>query len=182
MKKSFDYEIVRSARKTIGIEVKQGKVTVRAPRTALKRDIEAFVRLKEAWILKHLEKQREAADVEALSEEALKRLADEALRVIPERVAYYALLIGVDYGRITVRNQRTRWGSCSSQGNLNFNCLLVLTPVEVMDSVIVHELCHRKEMNHSKRFYDEVLKVYPEYHKWHGWLKDNGGRLLRLLG
>ena len=97
-------------------------------------------------------------DVQPLSEEDMKALADKAVRIIPERVRYYAPLIGVTYGRITIRNQRTRWGSCSAKGNLNFNCLLMLAPPEVLDSVVVHELCHRKEMNHSKQFYEEVRR------------------------
>ena len=111
----------------------------------------------------------------------LEKLAREAVRVIPARVAYFAPLVGVTYGRITIRNQRSRWGSCSSKGNLNFNCLLMLAPPEVLDSVIVHELCHRIEMNHSGRFYEEVLRVFPDYWKWHGWLKKNGPELIRRM-
>lgn len=113
--------------------------------------------------------------------EELKTLTDRAKQVFPARVAYYAPLVGVSYGRITVRHQRTRWGSCSSKGNLNFNCLLMLAPPEVIDSVVVHELCHRKVMNHSKRFYAEVLRVFPEYRKWQKWLRLNGSALMRRM-
>ena len=67
------------------------------------------------------------------------------------------------------------------QSNLNFNCLLMLAPPEVIDSVVVHELCHRKEMNHSPRFYAEVYRVFPEYDKWNKWLKENGGSLLSRM-
>lgn len=88
---------------------------------------------------------------------------------------YYAPKIGVTYNIITIRCQRTRWGSCSSKGNLNFNCLLALFPNEVIDSVVVHELCHRKHMNHSPQFYAEIEKVFPEYKRYHTWLNDNGG-------
>ena len=116
-----------------------------------------------------------------LSAAEIRELADRALAVIPERVAYYAPKVGVTYGRTTIRNQRTRWGSCSSKGNLNFNCLLMLTPPEALDSVVVHELCHLKEMNHSKRFYAEVLRVFPDYWKWDKWLKDNGPALIRRM-
>ena len=87
----------------------------------------------------------------------MKALADQAVKTIPERVRYYAPLIGVTYGKITIRNQRTRWGSCSSKGNLNFNCLLMLAPPEALDSVVVYELCHRKEMNHSKMKWNQLM-------------------------
>ena len=112
-----------------------------------------------------------------LSEEEIRQLKREARRVIPQRVAFYAEKVGVNYGRISVRAQKTKWGSCSAEGNLNFNYLLMLAPPEVLDSVVVHELCHRKEMNHSDRFYAEVLRVYPEYKKYWRWLKENGSLL-----
>ena len=96
-------------------------------------------------------------------------------------MAHYAPLVGVSYGRITIRCQRTRWGSCSSKGNLNFNCLLMLAPPEVLDCIVVHELCHRKEMNHSQRFYAEVLRVMPDYRERYKWLKENGHMLMAML-
>ncbi|HAN50208.1 MAG TPA: metal-dependent hydrolase, partial [Lachnospiraceae bacterium] len=89
--------------------------------------------------------------------------------------------MGVDYGRITIRHQKTRWGSCSGKGNLNFNCLLMLTPPEVQEYVIVHELCHRKEMNHSYRFWAEVEDVLPDYRVQEQWLKTNGGALIGAM-
>ena len=82
---------------------------------------------------------------------------------------------------LTIRNQRTRWGSCSGKKNLNFNCLLMLAPPEVLDSVVVHELCHILEMNHSKRFYAHVLRVYPDYYRDHKWLKEHGTELMRRM-
>ena len=102
----------------------------------------------------------------------------QAVEVVPKRVAHYAARMGVTYGRITIRHQRTRWGSCSSNGNLNFNCLLMLAPPEVLDYVVVHELCHRKYMNHSKQFWAEVAKVMPDYKKCERWLKEEGSLLI----
>ena len=93
------------------------------------------------------------------------------------RVAYYAEKLGVSYGKITLRQQKTRWGSCSSEKNLNFNWKLILAPPEVLDYVVVHELCHLKEMNHSKAFWDEVGKVMPNYETHKLWLKENGWKL-----
>ncbi len=84
----------------------------------------------------------------------------------------------MSYGRITLRCQKTRWGSCSAKKNLNFNILLMLTPAEVIDSVIVHELCHLVEMNHSPRFYKLVYAAYPEYDCFNRWLKDNGAAIM----
>lgn len=133
------------------------------------------------WLAEKNGKPKNADSVEPLSMDEIRALADQALKVIPERVKYYAPKVGVTYGRITIRNQRSKWGSCSGKGNLNFNCLLMLTPPEVLDSVVVHELCHRKEMNHSEKFYSEVLRVFPDYWKWDKWLKENGNLLMMRM-
>ncbi len=175
-------QVIRSRRRTISAEIKNGALVVRAPLICSDSEIRQFVQKHRQWIEKHLamaDAQKNNAAVQgALTIEQIEELGQKAVQVIPERVRYYAPLIGVTYGRITIRCQRTRWGSCSSKGNLNFNCLLMLAPPEVLDSVVVHELCHRKEMNHSDRFYEEILKVYPEYYKWHDWLRENGEMLL----
>ncbi|MDY5664377.1 MAG: SprT family zinc-dependent metalloprotease [Blautia sp.] len=182
----MDYKIIRSNRKSLGLEIKpDGQVIVRAPVRLSEREIRRFVKQHEDWLRKHLEivkqKQENRPEIEKLTMQEIRELADQALKVIPERVAYYAQKVGVSYGKITIRNQKSRWGSCSSKGNLNFNCLLMLTPPEVIDSVVVHELCHRKEMNHSDRFYAEVLRVFPDYWKWNKWLKENGGELIQRM-
>lgn len=182
----MDVMVIRSNRKTVAIQVnKDLSVTVRVPRRATQKDIERILKEKESWINKHIEKMKEkkaqydALEVKRLTNAEIQELADKALLIIPERVKYFAKLIGVDYGRITIRNQRTRWGSCSSKGNLNFNCLLMLTPPDVLDYVVVHELCHRKEMNHSKAFWNEVEKVLPNYKELVRWLKEEGSEIIR---
>lgn len=180
--------VIRSNRKTVAIQVNSDlSVTVRAPRSASEKDIEEILKKKEAWISKHIEKIKktkerlEAESTEKLTREKVIALAEEALKVIPERVEYFAKVIGVTYGKITVRNQKTRWGSCSSKGNLNFNCLLMLAPSEVLDYVVVHELCHRKQMNHSKAFWLEVEKVLPNYKEVRKWLKEEGSQMITLF-
>ena len=179
------YRIVRSKRKTISLQMGPDGLIVRAPWTATNTQIEEVVKRHAGWIEKQQNKISEAQKampaIEKLTMEEIRELADQAKKLIPKRVAYYAQLVVVNYGRITIRNQRSRWGSCSAEGNLNFNCLLMLAPLEVLDSVIVHELCHRKEPNHSKRFYAEVLRVYPDYWAWNKWLKDNGPMLIRRM-
>lgn len=180
--------VIRSNRKTVAIQVNSDlSVTVRAPRSASEKDIEEILKKKEAWISRHIEKIKkakerfEAEPTENLTREKVIALAEEALKVIPERVEYFAKVIGVTYGKITVRNQKTRWGSCSSKGNLNFNCLLMLAPPEVLDYVVVHELCHRKQMNHSKAFWLEVEKVLPNYKEVRKWLKEEGSQMITLF-
>ncbi len=175
---------IRSKRKTLAIQITDDGIVVRAPMRMTQRDILSFLNEKRGWIHKHRNKRVTALEnTEPLTAAELHALADKACEVIPKKVAYYAKLIGVNYGRITIRNQKTRWGSCSDKGNLNFNCLLMLMPDEVIDSVVVHELCHRKHMNHSKEFYAETERVFPDYKRCQKWLKDNGdaimGRMIR---
>ena len=178
-------KVVCAARKSISIQIKSDGIYVRAPLQMTDAEIVRFIDSKSSWIQKHLKliAERNAATnaLPAYTYEEMQVLADKALQVIPERVKHYARIIGVDYGNITIRNQRTRWGSCSSKGNLNFNCLLMLLPDEIIDSVVVHELCHRKHMNHSAQFYAEIERAFPDYQRCHKWLKENGGLFLSRL-
>ena len=174
----MEYTLIKSRRKTISLEVRADGVIVRAPNRTSKREADAFVQKHEEWIQKKKEqialKQAREQAAPKLSPEEREALARKAKETIPARAAYYAQLMGAQYGRITLRCQKTRWGSCSAKKNLNFNILLMLTPPEVVDSVVVHELCHLWEMNHSARFYERVYAVYPEYDRWNRWLKENG--------
>ena len=178
MQNEPEYELIKSSRKTLAAEIKQGRLIIRAPHQAADDDIRRFIQKNSQWIETHLAKSRSreaaAESIPKLTPEELHNLAQQALKVIPARAAYYAPLIGVTYGRITIRNQTSRWGSCSSKGNLNFNCLLMLALAEILDYVVVHELCHRKEMNHSKAFWAEVEKVLPDYRESVKWLKEKG--------
>ena len=179
----ISYQIIRSSRKTMSLEIKaDGSVVVRAPLRLSETKIQKFVEEKQEWILKNLEKiqKRDAQkkNVQKLSALERQHLQNKACVVIPRRVAYYAEKLGVSYGKITLRQQKTRWGSCAANGNLNFNWLLILAPPEVLDYVVVHELCHRMEMNHSQAFWKEVEKILPDYQERQKWLKDNGWRLM----
>lgn len=184
----YNIKIIRSNRKTVSLEIKPDmQIILRAPLFMAETDISRLIKDKSAWLDKHLEdlakKQAEAGKrfPKKLSYEEINGLADRAISEIPPRVTHFAGIIGVTYGRITIRNQHTRWGSCSVAGNLNFNCLLMLCPQGVIDYVVVHELCHIKEMNHSKRFWAEVEKVIPDYEQAKSWLKENGSRLISMI-
>lgn len=183
--RKWEAAVVRSNRKTMSLEITpQGTVLVRAPLHLPKEEIDRFLQEKSGWIEKHLarvENINRAGEEAPLSMEDIHALADKALQVIPPRVRQLAARMGVTYGRITIRNQQGRWGSCSSMGNLNFNCLLMLAPAEVLDYVIVHELTHRKEMNHSPAFWAQVEAVLPDYRLREKWLKTQGKVLLARM-
>ena len=182
----MEVEVIRSRRKTLSAQIRQGRVVVRAPLRTADAEIRQFLEKHRRWLEKHLAQAREMEETKAglhrLAPEEIRELKKQARRVIPERAAYYAPLIGVTYGPISIRCQKTRWGSCNAKGNLSFNCLLMLTPPGVIDSIVVHELCHRKVMNHSARFYTEVLKVLPEYRQHQKWLRDHGEMILAMAG
>jgi len=175
------YQIIKSDRKTIAIQIKpDGQVVVRCPKRMRIEEARRFVESKAVWIEKHLAK-RPPQDVAKYTPKEIEQLREQARKIVTERVRYYAPIIGVTYGQIAIRTQHTRWGSCSSKGNLNFNCLLALVPPEVLDYVVVHELCHRKELNHSDRFWREVERILFDYKIQRKWLKDNGGKLIAQL-
>lgn len=175
----IEYELIRSNRKTVTLQVKpDGSVVVRAPIRLAKYRIAKFVRDHEAWILiqqKKAEVYRE--HVHVITEEERREGIARAKKIFPERTAYFAKRMGVTYNRITIREQKTRWGSCSSAGNLNFNWKLVLMPPELLDYVVVHELAHRKEMNHSPRFWAVVENELPDYRERREKLKILGKQL-----
>ena len=181
------YDLIRTSRKTIAIQITlDGDVTVRAPRDCEKAEIDDLIRDRREWIEEKRaeflaqkreceKKQEQFPKITPESEREFRRLAKEK---IPKRVALFAEQVGVDYGKITIKDTKSRWGNCSYQGNLNFCWRLILAPEEVLDYIVVHELCHRLEMNHSARFWAEVKRVLPEYEKGKEWLKENGLALL----
>ena len=183
----IEYIIKKSRRTTISVQITPDqKLLVKAPAYTSIKEVEDFLREKRDWIIKQINRTKvtsqQAAQMGILSDKEIRKLKRDAKKIIPERVEYYAKLSGITYNRIFIRLQKSRWGSCSIEGNLNFNALLALMPLEVLDSVVVHELCHRRHMDHSKAFYDEVLKIFPDYKKWDKWLKQNGAAYQLRVG
>lgn len=181
----YEIEIIKSNRKTVSLEIKKrGTLTVRVPLYISDRKIQKILAEKDGWIQKHIRLSYEKpamASESCLSENEIERLKSLAMQVLPEMVQKYASVLAVDYGKVTIRSQKTRWGSCSGKGNLNFNCLLMLAPTYVQEYVVVHELAHRKEMNHSARFWAIVAQTFPEYQAARKWLKQNGSGLINRL-
>lgn len=182
------YEIVRSDRKTIALVLRPGgEVIVRAPRRTPLSVIEQYVRKNKDLIplyQKRMEERRR--DLlenygEPYTDDQLREFARQARKDLPPRVRKYAARIGVTYGKISIRCMRSQWGSCSANGNLSFNCLLMAAPEKARDYVVVHELCHRKQMNHSAGFWAEVEKYMPDYREPRKWLRDNGSALIARM-
>ena len=177
----FSPDIIKTDRRTISISVRpDGKVTVHAPIEMSLKEIEDFINEKAPWIEKNLQK----CDTNAkppLTEEEKEELKKQALEYFPKVVKKYADRLGLTFGKITVKTQKTRWGSCSSSGNLNFNALLMLMPPVVRESVVAHEVCHLKYMNHSKQFYNELLELFPRYYECDRFIKEHGMELVKRL-
>ena len=182
---SLPYEIIKSNRKSIGIEIKQGGcILVRIPKNLTKFQMDSILDKKQDWILETYLKQKDTPILrkETSSNPQLQYLEKQykkaAAEYIPKRVEYFISLTGGNYFRITIRDQKTRWGSCSSNGTLSFNWRLMLAPPHVLDYVVVHELCHLTYMNHSRDFWGKVEDVIPDYKIHKKWLKENGGTLI----
>lgn len=176
----IEVEVIRSKRRSMAIQIRtDGSVVARAPMHASDRAVKRFVSAHARWIADNrqemFERRKKLADNpydipawESLSA-ADKKIAKQK---IMEHVDYYANRMEIDYGSISMRNQKSRWGSCSSKGNLNFNYRLAYLPEELLDYVVVHELAHRRHMDHSAAFWEEVETYYPAYRKCRQMLND----------
>jgi predicted metal-dependent hydrolase len=182
----FEYSVVRSRRKSICIEIDRDlNIKVRAPLRMTDSQIQSFVDSRQNWIRSHLEiMQKRISNMSdeknpstALTDADIKALSEQARIYIPSRVEHFAQIIDVTYGRITIRHQKTRWGSCSSRGTLSFNYRLIYGPAGPLDYVVVHELCHLTHMNHSKDFWNMVERIMPDYRIYKQWLREHGQEL-----
>jgi hypothetical protein len=148
---------------TISINPERG-VSVSFPWLISQKKVERLVRDKGDWIVKNLLKSREESQNRLLNQGGRREYLnkrEEAYEIITEKLNYYNQFYNFDYKRVSIRNQRTRWGSCSSKKNLNFNYRVVFLPSELVDYLVVHELCHLEEMNHSKKFWALVEQTVP---------------------
>lgn len=180
------YDVVYSRRKTCAISIApEGEITLRLPLGTSEAEIRRLLLDKQHWLIIHwLEAQEHAArkpvsDLTDTQRAALeKRYIEAAREYFPKRAACFLPLTGGSFNRITIRDQKTRWGSCSAKGTLSFNWRLMLAPPAVLDYVVVHELCHLTHMDHSKAFWALVESVCPDYRVHRKWLKEHGHELV----
>ncbi|MBQ8782962.1 MAG: M48 family metallopeptidase [Clostridia bacterium] len=163
----IDYELKRSKRKTISIEIaKKCKVLVKAPYLLPKRTIDKFVTEHTDWIEKHIEIQKERNNnaPPELTEKETKELKKKAREYIVPKVNEFAEIMGLEYGDIKITSAKTRYGSCNTRThNLCFSFRLIQKPLPLVDYVIVHELAHIVHPNHSKAFYNYIEQFMPDY-------------------
>ena len=169
----MEYDVIYSDRKTISLSLKDGRLTVRAPRRTSRARIEEVIRSHAAWIEKHVKRQKERAErIPELTEEQIADLRKRARILLTARTEYFSKIMGLKYGRITITGAKTRFGSCNSKGNIAYSYRLMFYSEEAIDYVVVHELAHLVEMNHSPRFYAIVSKYLPDYKRRAAMLKN----------
>ena len=170
--------VIRSARKSLGLEVRDANtVLARIPTRVSDRELKAFVENHRSWILEKTEVMAEREEKRKSTPAPPPELLSKTDRMkiqlkIGKRVRHYCEAMGVTVGYVTVKNQKTRWGSCSAKGNVNFNYQLAFLPDELLDYVVIHELAHRRHMNHSRAFWAEVEKYCPDYLERRDQLKE----------
>jgi predicted metal-dependent hydrolase len=167
---TVEYEIRRHRRaKRMKLAVyNDGRVVLTLPWLARIKSAERFLEEKSQWVLDKL-KELGAKNHRPFSASGTRKdyllYKEQAREFVTRRLEHFNQFYGLKYNRVAVRNQKTCWGSCSEKKNLNFNYRIVQLPEEIADYVIVHELCHLKELNHSKQFWDLVAEQIPNYKK-----------------
>jgi len=140
-----------------------GRFVVTIPSLARLPHAEAFMRTKSAWILRKLAQQNEPGIIPKNNRRDYNRLKETARELVANRLEHFNQFYNFKVGRVAIRMQTTRWGSCSRKGNLNFSYRVALLPPELVDYIIAHELCHLKEFNHSKNFWALVGQTVPNW-------------------
>lgn len=160
----MEYKVIYSVRKTISIGVDESGVFVKAPVTTSIETIDRLVNKHSAWIEKNLRLVEEKRELHReRTPEEVAALKKEARVYLTKMTEHYANTMGLKYGRISITSAKKRFGSCSSKGNISYSYRLMLYPEAAREYVVVHELAHLVEMNHSKNFYDVIARVLPDY-------------------
>ena len=160
----MDYDVKYSVRKTVSIKVSMGRVIVSAPVGIKRKTLDDIIKKHETWIEKAILSEKNKSDkFDGLTDDEIKRLRREARIYFTEKCRYYAEIMGLEYKKISITSAKTRFGSCSSKKTICFSYRLMLYPPEARDYVVVHELAHLREMNHSPKFYEIIARYMPDY-------------------
>jgi len=159
----MDYKIIRTQRKTVGVSFKDGVLTVRCPVGVSRQAIEQILKKHEKRINGYIKRAKERDKKWNLTEEEIKRLRAEARIYFNSVAGRFAKLMGVSYSGIKITSAKKRFGSCNSRGGICFSYILMLYPEEAREYVVVHELAHLIELNHSKAFYNIIKAIMPDY-------------------
>jgi predicted metal-dependent hydrolase len=145
----------------------RGEITITGPLRTSKRFLLSVLENKRAWVLAQLERLDRSGQLEKARDDTgqYQQYKERARTLTHEKLAYWNQFYGFTYGRVSIRNQRTRWGSCSARGNLSFHYKIALLPDALADYLIVHELCHLQAFDHSPKFWALVGKAIPDYQK-----------------
>lgn len=163
--KNIQYTLIRANRKSIGIRISDaGKIIVRAPQRTPLAEIESVLQKHTSWIEKSLKKvQNRQIWYDRLDKEQIERLRQLAKVRLTRKTAHFAVAMGLTYEKITITSAKKRLGSCSTQGSICYSLYLLLYPDAAIDYVVVHELAHLVEPNHSKQFYNVIEQFLPDW-------------------
>lgn len=167
LKKKVEYTLKvskRARRMRLAIYC-DGNFVVTAPRNASENIIDEFIIRKSQWIINKLEyfKSISGQIISRGTKKDYMGQKDQSLALVQKRIEYFNQFYGFKYNKINIKNQKSRWGSCSRKGNLNFNYRIKMLPERLADYIVVHEICHLKEFNHSQNFWNLVAKIMPDY-------------------
>lgn len=182
----YDYELeTNPRRKRISIKIQNGKLIVSTPPFVSKSRLNSFIKANEDWIVKNLLKSRQTISNKnyhpPLSQAELNEITNKALIILKPIIQKWIVETKINPKKITIRAMKSKWGSARSNGNITFNSLLIQLEPSLIDAVIVHELCHLKQMNHSKSFYDLCCKFLPKYIELDKTIDEVGYKILRKL-
>jgi len=163
--KIYQYKLIKTKRaKRINLSIKSdATIVLSMPKYLPFIYAQNFLKKKADWLIEKIENIQKNNSVWHLDKNDYQKQKTKALELVYKKVEKFNKVYNFKFNKVSVKNQKTRWGSCSSQKNLNFNYRIIYLPEKLVDYIIVHELCHLKEMNHSKNFWDLVKKVLPDY-------------------
>jgi len=147
-------------------------IVITKPFFCSQKTVEKFINSKKDWIEKKFLYFDTLPKKKTFSRNSYLQNKEKARKLISQKLAKYSHELTLEYNKLSIRDQKTRWGSCSKQGNLNFNYKIIFLPEHLQDYIIIHELCHLKELNHSKKFWNLVATICPNYKNYRKELKN----------